>query len=85
VNDIHNFQIDALMRFVKYSACFDRHWFIIRKAVCTNNVCMVCFLCIHVTNGLPDYELMSFVTHRRGKNLIKTLILKVGISLSYVA
>ena len=42
-NEMHNFQINVLIKFFVYSTCtcFETHGFIIRKTVCVCNFCMV--------------------------------------------
>jgi len=40
---MHTFQINALIRFVMSSTCFEPHGFFVRKTICTCSFCMVCF------------------------------------------
>jgi len=42
-NERHIFQINALIRMLTFSTCFETHEFITRKRVCTRRLCMVCF------------------------------------------
>ena len=47
---MHTFQINALIRFVTSSTCFEPHGFLIRVTICTRSFCMVCFSCIYVSS-----------------------------------
>jgi len=49
-NEMHKLKINALIRLLTSSTCFEPHGFIIRKTVCTRSVCTGCFSCIYVSS-----------------------------------
>jgi hypothetical protein len=74
-NEIHIFQINAFIRFLTSSTCFETH----QDEICTRSFCIVCFSrwaayinalkTCHTTTAckmrLPDDEPMSIETCRR--------------------
>jgi hypothetical protein len=48
---MHNFQINALIRFLSSSTCFEPQGFIIRKTFCTRSFGMVSFV-MHFVSSL---------------------------------
>ena len=56
------FQINALIRFLMFSTCFEPHGFVSKKTVCTSGFCMV-FTCIGVTSLAGGKSLTHTHTH----------------------